>query len=107
MYLYFRRKKAMSSKKKTDEFYNKLREQLQETATWPTEYLYKFIVPTSASKINTIEDLFDNLGAVITTKESGKGTYTSISINLVMKDPDAVITKYKEVADQVEGVISL
>jgi putative lipoic acid-binding regulatory protein len=64
-------------------------------------------VPTSASKINTIEDLFDNLGAVITTKESGKGTYTSISINLVMKDPDAVITKYKEVADQVEGVISL
>lgn len=97
----------MSTPKKTDEFYNKLKVQLSQTSTWPTEYLYKFIVPTDATKIKIIEDLFDNLGAVITTKESGKGTYTSISINLQMKDPDAVITKYKEVANQVEGVISL
>ncbi|MFD2914751.1 DUF493 family protein [Psychroserpens luteus] len=97
----------MSTPKKTEEFYNKLRVQLQETATWPSEYLYKFIVPSEATKIKKIEDLFDNLGAVISTKESGKGKYTSISINLQMKDPDAVITKYKEVADQVEGVISL
>ena len=107
MYLCFRRRKAMSTPKKTDEFYNKLKGQLSQTSTWPTEYLYKFIVPTDATKIKIIEDLFDNLGAVITTKESGKGTYTSISINLQMKDPDAVITKYKEVANQVEGVISL
>jgi putative lipoic acid-binding regulatory protein len=97
----------MSPQKKTEEFYNKLRSQLQETATWPSEYLYKFIVPSDVKKIKQIEDLFDNLGAVISTKESGKGTYTSVSINLQMKDPDAVITKYKEVADQVEGVISL
>ncbi|MFT4612560.1 MAG: putative lipoic acid-binding regulatory protein [Glaciecola sp.] len=97
----------MSTPKKTEEFYNKLKVQLAETSTWPSEYLYKFIVPTVAIKIKTIEDLFDNLGAVITTKESGKGTYTSISIILQMKDPDAVVTKYKEVADQVEGVISL
>mgnify|MGYP001192569859 CR=1 FL=1 len=97
----------MSTPKKTEEFYNKLKVQLADTSTWPSEYLYKFIVPTEAIKIKTIEDLFDNLGAVITTKESGKGTYTSISIILQMKDPDAVITKYKEVADQVDGVISL
>ncbi|WP_047547259.1 DUF493 family protein [Psychroserpens sp. Hel_I_66] len=97
----------MSTEKKTEEFYNKLRVQLYETSSWPSEYLYKFIVPTDAKKINQIEDLFNNLGAVITTKESGKGTYTSISVNLQMKDPDAVIDKYKEVADNVEGVISL
>ena len=41
----------MSTPKKTEEFYNKLREQLTQTATWPAEYLYKFIVPTEASKI--------------------------------------------------------
>ncbi|MBR9845737.1 MAG: DUF493 family protein [Algicola sp.] len=97
----------MSSDKKTEEFYNKLRNQLYETASWPSEYLYKFIVPTDQKKINQIEDLFNNLGAVITTKESGKGTYTSVSVNVDMKDPDAVITKYKEVAENVEGVISL
>ncbi|SDS14688.1 hypothetical protein SAMN04515667_1515 [Formosa sp. Hel1_31_208] len=97
----------MSTEKKSEEFYNKLRIQLYETASWPSEYLYKFIIPTDPVKIHQIEDLFNNLGAVITTKESGKGTYTSISVNLQMKDPDAVITKYKEVAIKVEGVISL
>lgn len=97
----------MSSDKKTEEFYKKLRSQLYETASWPSEYLYKFIVPTDQKKINQIEDLFNNLGAVITTKESGKGTYTSVSVNVDMKDPDAVIAKYKEVAENVEGVISL
>ncbi len=97
----------MSSEKKSEAFYNKLRTQLYETASWPSEYLYKFIVPTDASKINQIEELFNNLGAVITTKESGKGTYTSVSVNLHMKNPEAVIEKYKEVAENVEGVISL
>jgi putative lipoic acid-binding regulatory protein len=97
----------MNSDKKTEEFYRKLRSQLYETASWPSEYLYKFIVPTDQSKINQIEDLFNNLGAVITTKESGKGTYTSVSINVEMKDPDAVISKYLEVAEKVDGVISL
>ncbi|MFK7780862.1 DUF493 domain-containing protein [Psychroserpens sp.] len=97
----------MSSNKKTEEFYKKLRIQLYETTSWPSEYLYKFIVPTDQKKILQIEDLFNNLGAVITTKESGKGTYTSVSVNVNMKDPDAVISKYIEVAEKVEGVISL
>jgi len=107
MYLCFRIKNDMSPEKKSEEFYIKLRSQLYETASWPSVYLYKFIVPTNPEKIKQIEDLFDNLGAVITTKESGKGTYTSVSVNLQMKDPDAVIAKYKEVAIKVEGVISL
>jgi putative lipoic acid-binding regulatory protein len=97
----------MSTPKKTEEFYNKLKVQLHETSSWPSEYLYKFIVPSEVSKIKKIEDLFDNLGAVINTKESGKGTYTSISINVQMKDPDALVAMYIEVTDQEEGVISL
>ena len=107
MYICFRIKNDMSAQKKSEEFYKKLRSQLYDSTSWPSEYLYKFIVPTDERKIKQIEDLFDNLGAVITTKESGKGTYTSVSVNLQMKDPDTVIAKYKEVADKVEGVISL
>lgn len=97
----------MSNDKKTEEFYEKLKTQLYETASWPSEYLYKFIVPSDKEKIEKIEDLFDNMGAVINTKASAKGTYTSVSVNLQMKNPEAVIAKYKEVAEQVEGVISL
>lgn len=97
----------MSASPNQDEFYNKLRAQLLDTALWPTEYLYKFIVKTKGSQIAKIESLFNNMGAVINTVESKNGKYTSVSINVNMKNPDAVIEKYKEVAEKVEGVISL
>ena len=97
----------MSDAPNPEEFYTKLRAQLYDTASWPSLYLYKFIVPTVREKIKDVEDIFDNMGAVIQTKKSKKGTYTSVSINVRMKDPDAVIEKYKEVGRKVEGVISL
>ena len=97
----------MALSKEQEEFYNKLRSQLFETASWPSEYLYKFIVPSDKNKIKQIEDLFDNLGAVIKTTESKNGKYTSVSINVNMKNPDAVIEKYQEIGEKVVGVISL
>lgn len=97
----------MSDKQNAEEFYKKLKEQLKESTTWPSQYLYKFIVKTDIEKIQIIEALFDHSGAVINTTESKKRTYTSVSINVIMKDPDAVISKYIEVAEKVEGVISL
>lgn len=97
----------MSTPPNSEEFYTKLKAQLYDTAKWPTEYLYKFIVKSNLEKIALVEALFNNLGAVIHTKESKNGKYTSISINVLMRNPDAVIAKYKEVAEKVEGVISL
>ena len=97
----------MSDTPNAEEFYQKLKVQLTETTTWPSEYLYKFIVLTEKVKIKQIEDLFDNTGAVISTKESKNGKYTSVSVNVVMKNPDAVIDMYLEVTTNIEGVISL
>ncbi|MFS4492069.1 DUF493 family protein [Maribacter sp. 2308TA10-17] len=91
---------------KSDEFYKKLKGQLADTSSWPSNYLYKFIVPTDENKIKQIQDIFDNTGAVIESKQSKKGTYTSISVTVNLDSPDAVIAKYKEVG-KVEGVISL
>jgi len=96
----------MSSSQNPEEFYAKLKVQLGDTSIWPAPYLFKFIVPSSEDKIKQICSIFDHEGAVIDTKESRTGKYTSISINVKMKDPDAVIAKYKE-ASVVEGVISL
>jgi len=97
----------MSKKQNQEEFYANLKEQLAETSIWPSEYLYKFIVKTSPEKIKELTSIFDNTGAVITTKESSNAKYTSISVNVVMKSPDAVIAKYLEVAEKVKDVISL
>ena len=97
----------MSTPENPEEFYEKLKAQLYDTTLWPSEYLYKFIVLSDKEKIRQIESLFNNLGAVIKTKESKNGKYTSGSNNVLMKNPLAVIEKYKEVAEKVEGVISL
>jgi len=97
----------MSGARDQEEFYTKLKSQLQDTSMWPSEYLYKFIVPAKSNQVKDIEEIFDNMGAVITTKKSKKGTYISTSVNVRMKNPDAVIDKYKEVAKKVDGVISL
>ena len=91
---------------KSEEFYERLKLQLAENSNWPANYLYKFIVPTDEAKIKQIEDIFDNTGAVIESKQSKKGTYTSLSVTVHLAGPDAVIEKYKQVG-AVEGVISL
>ena len=97
----------MSATPNPEDFYNKLKSQLEDTSLWPSEYLYKFIVASSTKKTAQIETIFNNMGAVIQTKTSKNGKYTSISINVLMQSPEAVIHKYKEVAENVEGVISL
>ena len=93
-------------KKDSEEFYGRLREQLWENTQWPSNYLYKFIVPTDEEKITAIHRIFDTEGAVIESKKSKKGTYTSVSITVRLENPDEVIEKYKEVS-VIEGIISL
>jgi uncharacterized protein len=92
--------------KKTEDFYNRLREELNNTSTWPSEYLFKFIVPTDPKKVEEVENAFDNMGAVIQTHQSKTGKYTSLSVNVTMTNPDNVVQKYIEVSN-IEGIISL
>ena len=97
---------CMTEEEKTKDFYNRLREQLENDTSWPTDYLFKFIVPASLEKIAEIEAVFDNMNAELQTRDSSKGTYTSISVKVNLDSPDAVIEKYLQVS-KVEGVISL
>jgi hypothetical protein len=92
--------------KDTEEFYVRLKQELANTSLWPSEYLYKFIVPSDLKKIVQIESAFNNMGAVIKTKQSKTGKYTSVSVDVQMKNPEAVIEKYIEVSG-IEGIISL
>jgi putative lipoic acid-binding regulatory protein len=92
--------------KKTEEFYERLKVELDLSNTWPAEYLFKFIVPTDKEKILKVEAAFDCMGAVIKTTKSKTGKFTSISIDVQMKDAQEIIDKYIEVST-VEGIISL
>ncbi len=94
------------AKDNPEDFYNRLKEELLENTDWPSNYLFKFIIPSDPEKITKIHTIFDNTGAVIESKQSSKGKYTSISVTVHLKNPDEVILKYKEVG-AIEGVISL
>lgn len=91
---------------KESEFYDKLKVSLEETTPFPTNYMFKFIIPTDQEKFKQIENMFNKLGAVIKSKESKNGKFTSLTILVDMNSSDDIINKYKEVGT-VEGVISL
>ena len=91
---------------KTKEFYDRLKVELDNSNTWPAIYLFKFIVPTDEDKIQRVESAFDCMGAVINTKKSKTGKFTSISIDVTMKDSQEIVDKYLEVST-IEGIVSL
>lgn len=103
--VYLQKQTGMDSKDSA-EFYDRLKAELLKSAKWPSDYLYKFIVPSDPDKIGQIQSVFDNTGAVIESKQSRKGKYTSLSVTVNLPDPDAVIAYYREVG-KIPGVISL
>lgn len=89
-----------------EEFYAKLKSELEKTTVFPAEYLYKFILPTVEEKKAAIKAVFAHTDATIEEKPSATGKYTAYSIRLKVQDPDQVIAYYKE-AGKIEGIISL
>ena len=92
--------------KETAEFYDRLKVELDNSNTWPAEYLYKFIMPSVGDNVEKVEKAFDGMGAVIKTTKSKTGKFTSVSIDVTMHSADGVISKYKEVST-IEGIVSL
>lgn len=91
---------------KSEEFYERLKKELAGSTSWPSEYLFKFIVPSVPGNVEEVEKSFDNMGAVIETTQSKTGKYTSVSINVKMENPQAVIDKYIHLSN-IEGIVSL
>ncbi len=92
--------------KNTQEFYERLKTELDLSNTWPALYLFKFIVPSVDDNIIRVEEAFDCMGAVIKTTKSKTGKFTSISVDVMVKDSQEIIDKYIEVST-IEGIISL
>ncbi len=89
-----------------DDFYSKLKIQLDDTTDFPADYLYKFIVPASENQVTEVESIFNNTGAVINTKNSKTGKYVSVSIILKLNSSDEIIAYYRKV-EKIKGIISL
>ncbi len=82
--------------------YSQFIEKLENQHEWPSEYMFKFIVPSEAE--DAIKKIFK--GQNIQSRESSKGKYTSITVTMLIYSTEQVIEIY-ELAHEVEGVIAL
>jgi putative lipoic acid-binding regulatory protein len=89
----------------TEEELQKFKEKIIETTTFPSVYMFKFIVPSENRSIALVENLFDT-GTDIHTKESGNGKYTSITGMQVVVNVDEIMEVYKK-ASEIKGILFL
>ena len=54
-----------------ESFYKKLKNQLDETTPFPSDYMYKFIIPSEGDQLNQIQKIFDQKNAIL-QKENQK-----------------------------------
>ncbi len=99
-------KREMKTEQELAAFFERLKEQLLETTTFPTSYLYKFTLPNDAAKIAQLKEVFKDTDAEISTRTSSGGKYVGVSVKVSLTDADQVIHYYKE-AGKVEGILSL
>lgn len=84
------------------EWINNFRIKLDEHHSWPSIYIFKFIVPKG--KETELKGLFPMHTS--SDKVSTQGNYISVTFHMMMPSSDAVIEVYQRVSG-VEGLIAL
>jgi putative lipoic acid-binding regulatory protein len=91
---------------KKEDVYKSLQEKLTSDFTWPSVYLFKFIIPADNEKLALLESKFNSKEAQISVRNSRNGNYLSVSAKEMMISPESVIERYRSV-ENIEGIISL
>lgn len=97
---------SQEQNQKIEEFYNRLREKLETNTQFPTDFLYKFIIPNHENKKQQLYHIFEGTNALIDTKESSSNKYLSFSVKIKVDNTDQIIDFYKK-AGEIEGIVSL
>lgn len=79
-----------------------LRAALEACETWPTSFLFKFIVKRES--VGRLHELFS--GCEVSVRPSRYGTYVGLTARVDAPDPDTVIAIYAAAAE-IPGIISL
>ncbi len=84
------------------QWWDRFQQLLDEGVEWPSEYIFKFIVPKKS--LSEVEELFHRFP--IKVRESSKGNYASVTAAIEMHSSDEVIAVYTSAA-KIEGIILL
>jgi hypothetical protein len=85
--------------------YEQFKEKLEQEHTFPSVYMFKFIIPSDNKKMALVEALFSE-EAEIHQKQSSSGKYISITSKQVVISSDEIIEVYKK-AMTIEGLMAL
>jgi putative lipoic acid-binding regulatory protein len=85
-----------------EQWFENFKVQLDQYYAWPALYTFKFIVPTG--KESELKALFHN--HTTTERPSKKGNYTSVTVDVMAPNSEAVIEFYKG-ATKIEGIVAL
>ncbi len=85
-----------------DQKFSDFKEKLENSYSWPSLYMFKFIVP--AGKEKAVKNLFPKHD--VTQKPSKNGNYISLTAEIMAGSSDQIITIYLK-ADEIEGLIAL
>jgi len=89
----------------TEEDLERFKAKLNESMSFPSVYMFKFIIASEHRNIALVESLFEP-EADIHTKESRQGRYTSITAKQVVMSADEIIQIYRRAA-KIDGVMFL
>lgn len=82
-----------------------LRAQLDAHHDWPSEYMFKFIAPNLADRIEAVLGVFPD-DVRVERKSSGGGKYVSLTIWETVDGADAVFDRYEAVG-RIGGIFAL
>ena len=91
---------------KRKSFYNRFHNQLLKSAEWPSNYMFKFIIPASEKTKEKLFKLFENKNIVSKIKSSKNGNYLSVSFEGIFSCPNEIISIYIK-AEKIPGIIQL
>lgn len=83
-------------------WWDKFQRLLEDQIDFPSEYLFKFIVPSS--NLDELKSVFGD--HPVQVRESRKGNYVSVTARMEMRSSEEVIAVYSAAA-KVDDVISL
>lgn len=89
----------------TEEELDNFRNKLKDSMSFPGVYMFKFIITSEHRNIALVENLFE-AEANISTKESDKGKYTSVTARQVVMNVEEIIDVYRKAA-KIKGIMFL
>jgi len=88
-----------------DEAKDRLRGRLNEVHTWPSVYMFKFVMEPDAARMEALQALFPPESELLRRFSSG-GKYLSVTVREVMLSAEDVVRRYEQVG-AIGGVIML